>query len=400
MKDKKNIRLLILYGMIFLLAGYFLPKEIDWSPSFSKLHSQPYGCEVLYEELETLFPGEQVLNIENSFYESRDVAIDWNSNMILIDEDLNMDSLELSVLFDYVEKGNAVLMAGFNFPQLILDTFGVDVKSEFRINDVIRGGYEGTEIEHYFNSEEVKLDSGYVMMVDASAYYFQASDSLDKCGALGWMETREKVNLLRKRIGDGQIFLHSNPYVFTNFNLLSEAGSAYVAAVMSHLPEGGVVWDEYHKRINQGKNRSMLHVVLGNPALKKAVYLSIIGILLILLFMSKRKQRIIKPVDVFSNDSKELVTTIGNMYFNTSNNKEILDKKIQLFKKDMFRMHGVRDITPKQEVVKRLADRIGIEKGDLEAKLVTIYESLTKADISDYQLKKVNQVINRITHGE
>jgi hypothetical protein len=144
----------------------------------------------------------------------------------------------------------------------------------------------------------------------------------------------------------------------------------------------------------------MLHVVLSNPALKKAVNLSVIGILLILLFMSKRKQRIIKPVDVFSNDSKELVTTIGNMYYNTSDNKEILNKKIQLFKKDMFRMHGLRDITPRQEIIKRLADRIGMENERLEADLITIHESHNKTSISDYQLKKVNQVINKITHGE
>jgi hypothetical protein len=364
------------------------------------MHTQPYGCEVLYEELNTLFPEDDVLNNEESFYESQEEIPGWNSNMILIDEDLKMDSLELSVLLNYVENGNSVLMVGNNFPQLILDTFGIKVKSEFRINDVIRGGYEGTEIEHNFTSDELKIDSGYVMMVDASAYYFQAADSLDKCGALGWMETREKVNLVHKNIGDGQIFLHSNPYIFSNFNMLSEEGSEYVASVMSHLPEGGVVWDEYHKRINQGKNKSMLHVVLSNPALKKAVYLSIIGILLILLFMSKRKQRIIKPVDVFSNDSKELVTTIGNMYYNTSDNKEILDKKIHLFKKDMFRMHGLRDLTPKQEIVKRLADRIGMDKGKLEADLVMIYESNNKSSISDYQLKKVNKVINKITHGE
>ena len=363
-------------------------------------HVRPFGCRVLYSELVTLFPDEEVEVSVESFYESRGDIGSWNSNLLMIDEYLQLDSLELNALFNYVTDGGTVLMSAYDFPSLLLDTFGISLATDFRVNEIIRGGYKGSEIVHNFQEDRLRSDTGYVMMLDASIHYFMAIDSLDKCDGIAWVENEEKVNFVRKPIGDGELLLHSNPYIFSNFNMLSEEGSSYVSGVLSHLPEGGIVWDEYHKKVNLSKRGSILNVVLSDPALKKAIYLSVIGILLILLFMSKRKQRIIKDIEVFSNDSKELVSTIGNMYYNTSENKEIVGKKIQLFKQEMFRRHGLRDISPTDETINRLAERTGITSEELKSNLLFINQSLQESKISDHNLKKINNIINAITHGK
>ena len=382
------------------MAGYFLPKEVDWSPSFSMDHTQPYGCRVLYEELPTLFyEGQFSTNVE-SFYESRDEMAAWGSNLIMIDEYLDLDSLEIQELINYISEGNTVLMSAYDFPGVLLDTFGLMVQSVFRTNDIIRGGFEGTELSHQFVADSFKSESGFVMMVDANTFHFMAIDSVDKCVGLAWADKPEKVNFVKKSIGAGQLFLHSNPYIFSNFNMLSADGSKYVGAVLSHLPRGGLVWDEYHKKINLTKKASILSVLLRDPALKKAVYLSILGIILILLFMSKRRQRIIRPVEVFSNDSKELVSTIGNMFYNTSNNKEIAEKKIKLFKVEMFRKHGLRDIHFNDFNVQRISERTSISKDEVASHLGLISQILDEEHISDQKLKQINDIINKITHGK
>ena len=399
MKINRSTRLVLIYGIIFLAAGYFLPQEVDWSTSFSKDHSIPYGCQVLYSELENLFNGSKVTVNSESLYEIKGNLPTGGATLIMIDEYMELDSLDLNLLYQFVSEGNQVLMAAHGFPSSILDTFGVSIAYDFKVNEIIRGGFEGTELSHNFYSNEMKRDSSYRFLSDASIRYFVSSDSIDQCLGLAWVGETINANLVSKSIGNGSIFLHSDPFAFTNLNILSNEGSDYIAGVLSHLPEGQVIWDEHYKEINLNQQVSMLNVVLEDKALKKAVYLSIIGLVLILLFMSKRKQRIIPTVDSFSNDSKELVMTIGDMFYNNSDNGELVSKKIALFRQDMHRRYGVSELVWNDEIIEMIAEKTGKDKELIRETLGLINNLKGTSNPTDLQLKKINDLINSITHG-
>jgi|GEM_PF-192745 len=164
---------------------------------------------------------------------------------------------------------------------------------------------------------------------------------------LGYIEP-DYPNFVKIPYGEGSFYFHSNPIVFTNYHLLDEDAVDYASHVFSHLPEGDIYWDEKSKdfRFNFPNrprfSKSPLSYILSQQSLRWAWYLMLSLVALYILFRAKRKQRIIPIRTPNTNTSLEFIQTIGRLYHQQQDHRNLAEKMMYLFKDFVRRRYGIR----------------------------------------------------------
>jgi len=74
---------------------------------------------------------------------------------------------------------------------------------------------------------------------------------------------------------------------------------------------------------------------LTTDGLRQALYLSVLATLMYMIFASKRKQRIIPVLQPKANSTVDFINTIGQLYYNESNHKDIGMKRLKYFLADI-----------------------------------------------------------------
>ncbi|MBL0018352.1 MAG: hypothetical protein IPP17_18390 [Bacteroidetes bacterium] len=133
---------------------------------------------------------------------------------------------------------------------------------------------------------------------------------------------------IRIDMGEGSFYLHSVPLMFTNYFMVDPVNNQYISKALSFLPVQDVIWDEYFKP-GKVKTDSPVGHLLEQPALRWAWILALAGVLLFMVFESKRKQRIIPVIEPLNNTTLEFTKTVGILYFAHGDHKDISEKKIK-----------------------------------------------------------------------
>ncbi|HEY0434459.1 MAG TPA: hypothetical protein VGC95_11330 [Chitinophagaceae bacterium] len=143
-------------------------------------------------------------------------------------------------------------------------------------------------------------------------------------------------NLLYFKAGDGRLFVQLTPLAFSNYFLLYQQNIAYYNKVLSLIPEGTskIVWDEYFR---QGKsspgsdNHSFLAALFRQRSFRAAILAFIALAALFALQEMRRKQRMIREIAKPRNDSLEFVKTIGRLYYEKKDNRNLSQKMAAYF---------------------------------------------------------------------
>jgi hypothetical protein len=143
-------------------------------------------------------------------------------------------------------------------------------------------------------------------------------------------------NLVQLKAGKGNLFFHLTPLAFTNYFLLFDKNINYYNKTLSLLPidTKKVVWDEYflNKRFSDGdSSKSPLSALMSQRSFRAALWLLIILLGLFILQEMRRKQRIIPVMIKPRNDSLEFVKTIGRLYYEKGDNKNLAGKMAAYF---------------------------------------------------------------------
>jgi hypothetical protein len=170
--------------------------------------------------------------------------------------------------------------------------------------------------------------------------------------------------------GGGSLYIHLAPATFTNFFLLHKNNKRYYDEALSYLPANTkmVNWDDYFRYHQNGRKQggtgnrtfSKLSVFLKDPVLRWAVWLSLILFLIIYLFESKRKQRIIPVMLPLKNASVDFVKTIGRLYFQRKDNKNLASKMNSHFLDHVRNTYNIPTSQLDEEFVKRLSYKSGL----------------------------------------
>lgn len=376
---------------VYVMTQLLKPVPLDWTESFTAEDKIPYGGYLIHELLPELFPENDITDNRAPIFNYTDTTR-ANMNWIFINTSFGIDSYETDFLLSQVEKGAEVFIAARSFGAAFSDSLKVETEME---NPLLGNGSILNQDTTFvsFTNPRLQTETGYPYYRSTTETYFAQIDSSLNYTVLG-VNGDEKPNFLRVARGDGFLYLHSNPTLFTNYFIRDTQGAEYAFKALSYLPVQYTIWDEYYKDVNR-TGQSVLSYVVSEEHLKWAWYTGLCGLFLFLLFKAKRKQRIIPVIQPPHNTSLEFAHTIGNLYLEKGDHKSMAEKKIHFFY-DYIRTHLGLDTNEKNEIlIKDISSRSGVNIQDVKALFGYIRMAKDQEELSDREIKLVTQHIDQ-----
>jgi hypothetical protein len=107
----------------------------------------------------------------------------------------------------------------------------------------------------------------------------------------------------------------------------------------------------------------------------------------------KRKQRIIPIIKPLSNSTLDFVSTIGNLYLQNGEHKNIAEKKIQFFLDQLRTKYWLSSTAMDEAFVNRLSRKSGRDEQETRDLVNTINAIRLSETISSAQLMDLNKKI-------
>ena len=387
---KIYVALLIVLFVGFTIIEFSAETPVNWSKTYKETDKIPYGTFVLYEELPSLFPDSEIENINVSPYEYFDEHYYWgdstydvSGNYIHIDEYANIDDVSAQELLDFASYGNTVFVSTLYPPQKFYDSLNLDTTNQYDFRGKAEIGFTNPALKN----DSITIDKG------LSNIYFSKLDS-STTTALGYQkfDSIKHINFVKINHGFGTVYLHLQPIVFTNYHLLKKNNKKYAATALSYLPDESIYYD-YHAKIGETLGYSPLRFINSQPALRAAWLLGLCSLLLFMIFNAKRKQRIVKVIKPLENTTVAFTKTIGNLYYETKDHNNLIDKKIMYFLEYIRRVYYLNTQHLDEKFVKNLTVKSGKDK-ELIKKLIDLIVYLkAKPVCTEADLLNLNNTI-------
>tara|TARA_R110002050_G_scaffold12401_10_gene40781 strand:- start:50828 stop:52036 length:1209 start_codon:yes stop_codon:yes gene_type:complete len=391
--DKKYI---VILGLLILLAVAIKlaePKEIDWRQSYSFSEKKPFGAFILSDLSSNLFSEGTVSVINSPIFELEDDFSEVSRNWIFINSTFSLDQYETITLRDHANLGDFIFVSAWKIEGAFADTLGIELNKSFPIiNPTARSLDSLTQSTLNFTNQSLSNAEGWSFPRTLTNTYFSRYDTT-RTTVLG-VNNEGKANFIKIDKGDGAFYIHSNPFLFTNYFVKDPAKYDYAFSALSYLPNQDTYWDEYYKEGRLSYNSPMRYVV-SDDNLKWAWFIALASALLFLIFRGRRTQRIIPEIPAVKNTSLEFAETIGNLYLNSGSHKDLLTKKVQFFL-DYIRTHLHIDTNVLDDkTLTQIALRSSISNKEITELFKHIETLQNKAQISDSEIKRITEQIDK-----
>jgi len=329
-RTNKNI-LIIIAGilMIYILLSFLTPKSLDWTPTYNTKDKIPMGMYVFNREIDSFFNTfveRYKLPISDYFYEGIfEDSVLYDYSLLYIHQEMKWNKEEAEKICRFVQEGNSAFISSVDMPEYI--------KNELKIS-CLSLPFQPMMMQY---SDTITVSIADTCLTEASithfkgisGSYFTAYDTLHT-QVLGTVQMNKEssVNFIKVRYGNGLFLLHLEPAVFTNYFLLQNKNFTYAESALSYIPPyQDIIWS-LHNQTSKVISDSPFRFILSQPSLKWAWYLMLAGTFLFIIFNIRRSQRAIRSINKPMNTSVEFVRTIGNMYFQDGDIRNIMNKKI------------------------------------------------------------------------
>jgi hypothetical protein len=370
---KRGRTIVVLFTVLAVLVlGYFIffasgKKHYQWYESYNPESNQPYGTLFLRKLLETYRPnGKFIFNRKKTVLELLDsTQYLTGTDYVLIGPTAFLDHHDVEAMAKFIQRGNDAFIASHEPPYELINKIYenyCEVSLEYLSNPM-------DEVELNFYHDTLKSVPGYryryrFASMDRSYQWDYLTeeifcDSTDAIVPLGF-QNGNLVNFFRIPYGKGNLYLHSNPLVFTNYFLIHSDKAEYASGVFLHLQGKNLIWDEFSKlpySQNHNEYNSPLYFMLQQPSLKYAWWMVLVTVVIFIFFAANRKQRIIPVIEPKTNTSLEFVTMISALHYQNANHLDIARKKMKYFLYFIRMRYGIHTHSFTQAQVPILAER-------------------------------------------
>lgn len=388
MKNGRTIGLLML--LITLLAIGFIDagkkRPIDWTHTFNQRDKIPYGLYIAREEFSNLLPkGARV----KDFSEDRATAISsllskpTEKSLVFIVDQFDFSSAYNQHIYQFAHAGGEVFISANSLPKEFLDSLAMEVK--YLEYSKFEKPFSNIKLPFFLTDKKNKAFykdleyPGLFSKLDAQHQQIVGSFSIER---------HEIPNFVEVRVGAGKIWVHLEPLMFANFYMLQRPNYQYVATALQVLSHKQVYWYDAYK--SSEVSTTPLRFLLVNSGLKQAWYLVLAGLLLFLLFRSKREQKAVRVVIPEANQSKNFAKTIASLYYEQADPGNMLDKKIDYFLYDLRRYYQLDSLKLEEESFSQwLSMKSGVPMADTGPLVVELLQCKAAVKISIEDLKRV-----------
>lgn len=203
--------------------------------------------------------------------------------------------------------------------------------------------------------------------------------------------------------GKGEIILVSTPLVFTNYGVLDRENVNYIFRLLSQMGDVPVIRLESYLKETAQEQQSPFRYFLSRQPLRWALYLTVAGIVLFMLFTARRRQRAIPVIEEPANRSLEFTQLIGTLYYQRKSHADLVQKKFVYFAEVLRReiQADVEDVAEDERTFGRIALKTGMDAAEIAAFIrelrPVIYggRDITVEDMKKY-IDKMNEIIEHI----
>jgi hypothetical protein len=399
----------ILIGVLLVLFGVLIyfqtskPAPLNWEFSYQKDNTFPYGSQLLYENLNVLFPDSKISTSDAPAQTYLRKSKDDKSNYVVICEKFKPNAEDANELLDFVNKGNSVFIAANVFEGGLAEELHISVKKYYsERNGNYRKYYEKdngygelyyhvpSSVAMCFSAKKFDEENAFFFDRDMPDYYFEEYRKWGK-EVLG-VSHEGNVNFIKLRWGSGYFYLHTQPTAFANYYIAHPYNHEYAFTALSHLPVQETCWDEYYK-IDRDLAATPLSFILSQNPLRYAMYLLGAAILLFIVFRAKRKERMMPIVEPHKNTSVEFTDTISELYYQQGVHRNIANKKIGYFLEFMRRKFHVKTANINDELKEKVSVLSGVSRYDVDDLFKTIVEIQQQGMVNERELLELNQKI-------
>ncbi|NDV70327.1 DUF4350 domain-containing protein [Dysgonomonas sp. 25] len=343
MKDKKVLIVVIVSVLLLLVLSWAKSNEKkppSWEPTLYNSDTNPYGTYITYELLKDITDDAAVYTtrqpvynnvqkyldgyiyyydneedeysydddgeeytppvIDMSFYNTVDDLIDTTTYMF-VNLEFDLEDADTPYFLDFVGIGNNAFISAEKISHTLLDTLGVNDRRKFFTMDstYLLADYKNKSFRLRNYEANTKL---------------QMKDCPHPYKVLATNNQNDTV-FVQIKYGKGNIYLHTMPIMFSNIHMLKKDKYDFAFHCLSYIPRSNnILWDEYQKQGLIGE-QSIFRVMLNSVSLRIALYLIVIGLLLYMIFESKRIQRAIPVMKPPVNSSVEFAGTLSNLFY-------------------------------------------------------------------------------------
>jgi len=378
--------LLILLIVIMSSTSTKPPRKMDERITLRQGDKIPYGTRVARELLSSLFPG-AATPFDRKYpgaWDSIDVT-EPRQAVILIADYFDADNEELEELAGFVEQGNYV----FIISRAVSD----DVPSFFNLS--FRNNYYSSFSSS--DSLKVRLEAPTFASSTSFTYPGQKHDGSFSTINTGYTSVlgrngEGEPNFIQLNKGSGSFFIHTAPLAFSNYFILHKNNAIYYEQVLSVLPKNItiILWNEYFlekpRSPEDNKDPSWLGALFSYPAFKWGLLIGAFTLVLFVLLGMRRRQRMIPPFTKPKNDSLDFVKTLGRLYYDRKDHKNLANKMAAYFLEHVRSKYKLPTHTLDDVFVQALHFKTGYSEVETKNIINTIHHIRTSSSITDTQL--------------
>lgn len=397
-KQRTYIAILSFMIIAFIVFELTKPKPLNLRDSFTQYDTIPLGTYILYHELPVLFPEKDIFVNEVPVFET-DYFYDYESgdsysegnleNWIFINNVFSLDKWETELLLDQVHDGGHAFIAARQFGGYFADSLNLETTLLPYYFTKLTGDNPGEASVSFDTSSTTKSWNINARFLESAFISYDSTRTTE----LGYIEN-EDLNFIKVTHGEGVLYLHTTPELFTNYIVRDTAYTDYTFKVLSNLPVVDTYWDEYYKA-GRDYIRSPMRVIISEEYLKWAWVLAIVAVLLFFIFRSKRVQRTIPLLQPPKNTSIQFASTVAQLYLEKKSHKDIAAKKIKFFLG--YLRNNVHVDT--SELTEELASTIAARTGIVEEKINNLFQAIelytSQQKISESDLKNLTDRIDQ-----
>jgi hypothetical protein len=403
LKIKKRYYLLITSVVLVLFSCTDKNRLPSLEETYSRSDKNPFGTYVAFREINEFFYRNDVRVKRTTVDKTLEDFSDTSSLFISISRHFYLRRTELSAMLNYVNRGNYAFISARDFDSSFLKEMMISIiDSSYQYYPAIMDmRYTGVELaETYFTDQ-----SSYKYYYNPIVSSFNLKKGNADMRVLGRNDYGEP-NFIVIFHGKGRFYLHCEPRAFSNYFLLQEKNYKYLQYVFSLMPSipDNVFWDDFYNKRDHlpretddssadGNDKSTLDVLFKYPSLKWAFWLIVLVVLLYLLFGGKRRQRIIKPIEQAENTSVAFTETIGRLYLQKRDNRNIADKMITYLLEYIRNQYFISTNNLNDDFTVMLSRKTNLPYEQLQKLMSTINMVQRKEKVEDELLLSLNQQI-------
>lgn len=364
---------------VVLVLFFFLTsddRKYNWRETYEPQSDQPYGTLFIRKLLESYATDGFVFNTKKPIHELLDSASGKKkSAYVIIAHSLYADSLDIKAMQNYLTAGNDVFLVT---PYLTDDLSEAFYQAECSKNIFTQSTDTPTiQANFYHPAFATSKDYRFTFRIndkDVSYYwdYLGSSvlcDSVKSIIPLGYFEPHH-VNFFKIPYGQGNLFVHTDPVIFTNYFMVKERNTEYASSVFTHSTAKAIIWDEFSKvpfyRQNRNPYYNPLYFIMEQPSLQYAWWLMLVLALLYVFFAAKRQQRFVPVLEQKANTSLAFLTMVSSLHYHNQNHGNIARKKMRHFLHFIRTKYSLSTHKIDPEFIKKLSVKSQVSEQEIE----------------------------------